>query len=191
MASGPPYASRRSPVVCLHGAVACTQPLAAAAGLRILQQGGNAVDAAVAVAACMAVTEPCSTGVGGDAFALFHRAADRTVHGMNASGRCAAALSLEVARAVAGSGAVELPPRHAHTVTVPGAIAGWCDAVDRWGTMPVSRLLQPAIELATGGFPVAPLTAHHWSEGAAVLLGHQVREQRGWWGGGGAGGVME
>ena len=78
--------STRSPVLSAHGCVACGQPLAAEAGLRILQSGGNAADAAVAVAACMNVTQPCSTGVGGDCFCLFYDAANKKVHGIN--GRC-------------------------------------------------------------------------------------------------------
>ena len=78
--------STRSPVFSLHGCVACGQPLAAEAGLRILQRGGNAADAAVAVAACMNVTQPCSTGVGGDCFCLYYDAANKKVHGVN--GRC-------------------------------------------------------------------------------------------------------
>ena len=75
--------STRSPVLSPHGCVACGQPLAAEAGLRILQRGGNAADAAVAVAACMNVTQPCSTGVGGDCFCLFYDAANKKVHGVN------------------------------------------------------------------------------------------------------------
>ena len=75
--------STRSPVLASHGCVACNQPLAAEAGLRILRSGGNAADAAVAVAACMNVTQPCSTGVGGDCFCLFYDAANKKVHGVN------------------------------------------------------------------------------------------------------------
>ena len=75
--------SKRSPVLASHGCVACNQPLAAEAGLRILRSGGNAADAAVAVAACMNVTQPCSTGMGGDCFCLFYDAANKKVHGVN------------------------------------------------------------------------------------------------------------
>ena len=77
------FLSRRSPVICRHGCVACSQPLAAEAGLSVLKRGGNAADAAVAVAACLNVTEPCSTGIGGDAFCLFYDAAAKAVRGLN------------------------------------------------------------------------------------------------------------
>ena len=89
------FASRRSPVMSRRGMVACSQPLAAEAGLRTLQRGGNAVDAAVAIAAALAVTEPCSTGLGGDCFLLHYDAKRRTVEAMNGSGRSPAALTID------------------------------------------------------------------------------------------------
>jgi len=154
--------------------VACTQPLAAEAGLRILKAGGNAMDAAIAVAAAMAVTEPCSTGLGGDAFALVYNAETRAVEGINASGRAPGALTLDAARGASPPGAPSLPPLSAHCVTVPGAAAGWCDALERWGSgkFRLADVLAPAIELARDGFPVAPLTAHSWAAGVRVLRHH-------------------
>src|SRR3990172_7816108 len=119
------FLSRRSPVSGTRGMVAASQPLAVAAGLEILAQGGNAADAAVAVAAALNVTEPTSTGIGGDCFALFYDAASRQVAALNGSGRAPAALSLERLRREGFTG--ELPPFHAYTITVPGACAGWCD----------------------------------------------------------------
>ncbi len=144
--------------------VAASQPLAVAAGLEILSQGGNAADAAVAVAAALNVTEPTSTGIGGDCFALYFNAADRQVSALNGSGRAPAALTLE--RLQNEGIKQELPPYHPYTITVPGACAGWCDLVDEFGLLEMSKVLAPAIRLAEDGFPVAPLTAYFWSRGA-------------------------
>jgi gamma-glutamyltranspeptidase/glutathione hydrolase len=162
------FHARRSPVIGRRGMVAASQPLAVAAGLEILQCGGNAADAAVAVAAALNVTEPTSTGIGGDCFALYYQAATRQVSALNGSGRAPAALTLE--RLEHEGYSQELPPYHAHTVTVPGACAGWCDLVERFGRLPLPVTLVPAIRLAEGGYPVAPVTAHHWQSGAANQL---------------------
>jgi len=154
------FNSRRSPVVARRGMVATSQPLAVAAGLAILQQGGNAADAAVATAAALNVTEPTSTGIGGDCFALYYDASTRQISGLNGSGRAPRALTLERLRR---EGFVdELPPFHPYTITVPGACAGWCDLVARHGRLPMSVVLAPAIRLAEEGFPVAPITALFW-----------------------------
>lgn len=140
--------------------VATSQPLAVAAGLEILQQGGNAADAAVATAAALNVTEPTSTGIGGDCFALYYDASTRQISALNGSGRAPRALTLERLRR---EGFVdELPPFHPYTITVPGACAGWCDLVARHGRLPMSAVLAPAIHLAEQGFPVAPITALFW-----------------------------
>lgn len=163
-----------------HGMVASSQPLASNIGLDVLKAGGNAIDAAVAVAAALAVTEPCSTGLGGDCFLLFYDAKTRKVQALNGSGRCASAMTLKLAHRVAipkkqpGSPRKDdktFPPFHALTVTVPGAAQGWCDAVERWGSRRFSlgQLLEPAAVLAAEGFPVAPITAHFWAAGEAQL----------------------
>ncbi|MEW5872683.1 MAG: gamma-glutamyltransferase family protein [Chloroflexota bacterium] len=162
------FASHRSPVFSKRGIVAASQPLAVAAGLEILAQGGNAADAAVATAAALNVTEPTSTGLGGDCFALYYQAASRQVSALNGSGRAPAALTLERLRRE-GFGEA-LPPYHAYTVTVPGACAGWCDLVERFGSLPLGRSLAPATRLAQEGFPVAPLTAQFWQRGAQAQL---------------------
>jgi gamma-glutamyltranspeptidase/glutathione hydrolase len=153
--------SRRSPVISRYGMVGASQPLAVAAGLKILSQGGNAVDAAVAVAAALNVTEPGSTGLGGDAFCLYFDALTKQVHALNGSGRAPAALTLERLRCEGYGDA--LPRFHPYTVTVPGACAAWCDAVERFGRLPMAQVLAPAIELASEGFPVAPQTSFLWS----------------------------
>lgn len=144
--------------------VATSQPLATAVGLEILSRGGNAADAAVACAAVLNVTEPTSTGIGGDMFALYFDAQTKQVTALNGSGRAAAALTLERLRKEGITGD-ELPAFHAHTVTVPGACAGWCDLIERHGSLSMSDILAPAIRYAEEGFPVAPLTAYFWARG--------------------------
>ena len=181
-AAGPIHAGadrlRRSPVYARRGMVSSSQPLATEAGLRILRSGGNAVDAAIAVAAALAVTTPAMTGLGGDMFMLFWDAAAKEVKALNGSGRAPEALTVEAVREAMGVGAEGMAyegtagvpdPKHVHCVTVPGACAGWCDAVEKWGSMSISEVLQPAIELASGGFPVAPISAVMWGNHAASL----------------------
>ncbi|MES0360817.1 MAG: gamma-glutamyltransferase [Anaerolineales bacterium] len=162
------FNSHRSPVAGRRGMVATSQPLAVAAGLEILAQGGNAADAAVATAAALNVTEPTSTGIGGDCFALYFNAADRKVSALNGSGRAPASLSLERLRDEGFD--QEMPPFHPYTITVPGACAGWCDLVEAFGRLEMSQVLAPAIRLAEDGFPVAPITAYFWSRGAERQL---------------------
>ncbi|CAI5487027.1 unnamed protein product [Closterium sp. Naga37s-1] len=173
MFTGDPYAwpSRRSPVLATRGMVASSQPLASEAGLRILRAGGNAADAAVAMAAALAVCEPCSTGLGGDAFLLFYRASTRTVHSIQGNGRCPAALSLPHLATLGFSQACPLPPFHPLTVTVPGGAACWADTIQRFGSRHVSlrEALEPAVQLAEGGWPVPPLTAGQWERGVEQL----------------------
>ncbi len=162
------FLSRRSPVYGRRGMVAASQPLAVAAGLEILAAGGTAADAAVATAAALNVTEPGSTGIGGDCFALYYEAATGQVTALNGSGRAPAGLTLErLQREGFGAG---LPPHHPYTVTVPGACAGWCDMIARFGRLPLQTILAPAIRLAEEGFPVAPITAYHWARGAERQL---------------------
>src|SRR3990172_2563463 len=105
--------------------VATSQPLAVAAGLDALAQGGNAADAVIAAAAALNVTEPTSTGIGGGCFALYYDAGTRRVSALNGSGRAPAALTLE--RLQREGFGEQLPPFHPYTITVPGACAGWCD----------------------------------------------------------------
>jgi gamma-glutamyltranspeptidase/glutathione hydrolase len=179
------YHSRRSPVLAVHGVAACSQHLVSEVGLRILRDGGNCVDACVAMAAALNVTEPTSTGIGGDAFCLHFDKQTGEVSAMNASGRAPAALTIEHIEATTGLKAPDrmpLPgqPGIQHTVTVPGACAGWCDAVEKWGsgTKDMAALLAPAIALAEEGFPVHELTAAAWSRSAALLSsmpnGHEL-----------------
>lgn len=147
-----------------RAAVASSQPLATSAGLRTLLLGGNAVDAAVTVAAALAVTEPCSNGLGGDSFCLVYKASSRSVTAMHGNGAAPAALSPALLQ----------PPvqrSSPHAVTVPGAVALWSDLVDHHGSgnLKLAELLHPAIKLADEGFPVAPTTAEAWKDSQALL----------------------
>ncbi len=160
------FNSRRSPVYATNGMVASSQPLASMAGLRILQAGGNAADAAVATAAALNVTEPTSTGIGGDCFCLYYDVEKERVLGLNGSGRAPQALTPDLLR---GLGYDVMPNNGVHTVTVPGASAGWADTLDHFGSMELGMVLKPAIDLAENGFPVAPLTSRSWGLGVPKL----------------------
>ena len=131
------FNSHRSPVYGLHGMVATSQPLAVAAGLEVLSRGGNAADAAVATAAALNVTEPTSTGLGGDCFALFYQASTGQVSALNGSGGAPKSLSIERLRKEGLAG--NLPPFHPYNITVPGACAGWYDLLARHGRLPISQ----------------------------------------------------
>ena len=163
------FTARRSPVYGRNGIVATSQPLATAAGLEILAKGGNAADAAVAAGAALNVTEPTSTGIGGDMFALYYSADTKQVTALNGSGAAPAALTLDRLKNE-GLLADALPPFHAHTVTVPGACAGWFDLIKKHGSFSMADILAPAIRLASEGFPLAPLTSYYWQKGADEQL---------------------
>lgn len=162
------FESRRSPVFGMRGMVATSQPLASAAGVEMLMVGGNAADAAVAAAAALNVTEPTSTGIGGDCFALYFDSESKRVTALNGSGRAPAGLTLE--RLQKEGFVEELPPFHPYTITVPGACAGWVDLICEHGTLELSTILSPAIRLAQEGFPVAPITAYYWGRGVERQL---------------------
>lgn len=142
--------------------VATSQPLAAQAGLTVLQQGGNAIDAAVAAAAALTVVEPTSNGIGGDAFALVWTGGK--LHGLNASGPAPGLLSLEALHA---AGHAEMPAHGFAPVTVPGAPAAWAALASRFGRLPLTASLAPAIAYAENGYPLSPTLAHFW--GRAVM----------------------
>ncbi|CAG2199982.1 ggt [Mytilus edulis] len=128
------FHSRRSPVICSNGCVASSQPLASQIGIDILKAGGNAADAAVAVAAALNVTEPCSTGIGGDAFCLFYDSKSKTVKGLNGSGRCPNGLTLDLLEKQGYTEDNLFPTNHGHAVSIPGAAAAWVDTVERFGS---------------------------------------------------------
>ena len=158
----PLYPSRRSPVLA-RNVVATSQPLATQAGLAMLAQGGNAMDAALAAAITLVVVEPTGNGLGSDAFSIVWDG--RELHGLNASG-CSPAL-WEPSR-FAGLG--EMPRRGWETVTVPGAVSAWADLSARFGALPFPRLFEPAIGYAEAGFHVAPVTADLWRRDAEEIL---------------------
>ena len=153
-----PYPSRRMPVLA-ENVVATSQPLATQAGLRMLLAGGNAVDAAIAAAAALAVVEPTSNGLGGDAFALIWNG--KGLSGINGSGR-----SPEAWHPERFQGLREMPHIGWDTVTVPGAVDLWARLWERFGTLPFETLLSPAVHYAREGFPVSPLTAGAWAAAA-------------------------
>ncbi|MBS1789753.1 MAG: gamma-glutamyltransferase [Acidobacteria bacterium] len=149
----------RSAVRAMNGMVATSQPLASAAGLRILQQGGNAVDAAVAAVAVLCVVEPMMVSPGGDLFALVWDAKKKELKALNASGRSPKAISIDELKK---RGLTKLPQHGIHSVTVPGAVDGWAKLLERYGTMKLSQVLQPAIEYAEHGFPVTDVISADW-----------------------------
>jgi len=153
------FPSRRSAVMSRRGMVATSQPLAAQAGISILQQGGNAVDAAIATAAALNVVEPQSTGLGGDAFALIYLKKSNELRALNASGRAPGAMTLEAMQKL---GFKAMPLTGIHSVTVPGTLDGWCTLLDTLGTMGLQDVLAPAIRLAEEGFPVTEIISHSW-----------------------------
>jgi gamma-glutamyltranspeptidase / glutathione hydrolase len=160
------FNSRRSPVFARRGMVSSAHPLASLAGMRMLLDGGNAADAAVAAAAVLGVVEPYQTGLGGDAFALLYSAHDRRVRALNASGPAPAAATLDSYRA---RGLDRVPPHSPLAWTVPGCVDGWSQMLAEHGRFSLREVLQPAIDYAEQGFPVAPGDALSWSVGEPRL----------------------
>lgn len=153
-------------VVAKNGMVACSQPLATLAGVQILMDGGNAIDAAIATAAVLGVVEPMSIGIGGDAFCLFYSAQEKALKALDASGRSPYAASLEFCRK---NGFATMPQRGIHSVTVPGAVHGWTTLLNSYGSKSLRDVLASAIRHAEEGFPVAELTAESWHESESSL----------------------
>lgn len=170
-----PYSSRRMPAVARHGMVATSQPLAALAGLAMLEAGGTAVDAAIAAAAMLPVVEPTSNGIGGDAFALVWDGTQ--LHGLNGSGRAPAALTADLVR---GLGHASVPPRGWLPVTVPGVPRAWRDLHARFGRLDFERVLSPAISTAEDGFAVTPIVAQYWAYAARAFGGLHEPELAAW-----------
>ncbi|MFQ3789095.1 gamma-glutamyltransferase family protein [Halomonas sp. A29] len=157
-----PSASQRMVTFGSRGMVATSQALGAQAGIQVLQQGGNAVDAAIAVAAALTVVEPTSNGLGSDAFAIVW--VNGELHGLNASGPAPRAASVEAIRA---RGHDKVPEHGVLPVTVPGAPAAWAALSERFGKLPFADLLAPAIALAECGFPISPVVSQMWEEAHA------------------------
>jgi gamma-glutamyltranspeptidase/glutathione hydrolase len=159
----------RSPVMSTRAMVATSQPMATAVGLDILRRGGNAMDAAVAACATLGVTEPASTGIGGDCFLLYHEARSGQLFGLNGSGR---APKNATPQALRSRGHSRVPERGILTVTVPGAIHAWATALARFGTMGLDEALRPAIEYAENGYAVTPVVASNWEQHEALLASY-------------------
>ena len=153
-----PYASQRTTTFAKNGMVATSQPLAAQAGLDILKKGGNAIDAAIATAACLTVVEPTSNGIGGDAFALVWTKGE--LHGLNASGPAPKSISID---AVKAKGHESMPTFGLVPVTVPGVPGAWAELSRRFGKLPLTEVLQPAIEYAEKGYPLSPVLGKYWN----------------------------
>jgi gamma-glutamyltranspeptidase/glutathione hydrolase len=157
--TGEPFATR-SEVIATHGMVATSHPLATQIGLDVLKQGGTAVDAAIAANAALGLMEPTGNGVGGDLFAIVWDAKSGKLHGYNGSGRSPQSLSLKWFQ---DQGIKDIPPHGPLPVTVPGAVDGWFALHQKFGKLPMQRLLAPTIEYANEGFPVTELIAYYWA----------------------------
>jgi len=150
----------RSRIATQYGIVAASQPLAARAGVQVLERGGTAVDAAIAANAVMGVVEPEMNGIGGDLFAIVYEAKSGALHGLNAGGWAPAALTPNLIRSC---GHDEMPFHGVHAVTVPGCVAGWTAMHEQFGALPLQHVLAPAIFYAERGFPVSDIIAERWS----------------------------
>ncbi|MCL2753156.1 MAG: gamma-glutamyltransferase family protein, partial [Defluviitaleaceae bacterium] len=155
-----PYASSRTAVYAKKGMIATSHPLAAQAGLDILKKGGNAIDAAIATAACLTVVEPTSNGIGGDVFALLW--AGGKLHGLNGSGKSPESISID---AVKAKGHETMPKFGFEPVTVPGAPAAWAALNKRFGKLTLEQCLAPAVEYARFGHPISPTVGKYWQGG--------------------------
>lgn len=156
----------RSPVFASNGVCATSHPLAAKAAINILEQGGNAMDAAIAGAVLLGICEPQMTGIGGDCFVLYKMPGREDVHALNGSGRAPAALTSEMLRK---RGNAVVPPHGVEAVTVPGAIDAFCHLSDTVGKLGLDALLDPAIRYAQEGVPVAPRVAFDWTDDSSKL----------------------
>ena len=158
---GFPYETLRAPAMGLRGVVATSQPLAANAGLDILKKGGNAIDAAVATAAVLTLVEPNGTSLGGDAFIMIYIAAENKLVGINASGRAPYSMTLDALNVKLDKHGMDRIGG-IYSVSVPGAVDGWFEVLEEYGTMTMAEVLEPAIYYAENGFPVSPIIADAW-----------------------------
>src|SRR5688572_30200728 len=156
----------RSVVLARNGIIATSQPLASAAGLRVLQDGGNAIDAAVTAAAVLSVVEPTMNGLGGDLFALVYDPKTKSVRALNASGRAPAAATVEEFKRRA---LTSIPYRGELSVSVPGVVDGWSELLAKHGTLTLAKALQPAIRYARDGYGVTEIIATQWKDQEATL----------------------
>ncbi|KAB7706521.1 gamma-glutamyltransferase [Bacillus aerolatus] len=156
----------RSVVHAPNGMAASSQPLASMTGLQILQQGGNAFDAAIAAAAVLTVVEPMQTGLGGDMFALIYNQKNKRVEALNGSGRAPFKSSRDY---YLSQGYTKVPETGILSITTPGTVDGWAEVLEKHGTMTFAEVLQPAIEYAEKGFPVSEIIAAQWRRAEPLL----------------------
>lgn len=166
-------ATGRSDVVAKDGMVATSQSLATQAGIRILQNGGNAVDAAVASAAVLDIVEPFSTGCGGDAFALIHLPGKKSPISINGSGRTGSLFTLDD---LIEKQWTEIPIRGGPSVSVPGAMHMWFYAVQKYGALEFKEVLAPAINYARNGFPVSDIISQVWPSASSALINDYAKK---------------
>src|SRR5690554_309759 len=171
-----PYASKRLSTYAKKGMVATSQPLAAQAGLEIIKKGGNAIDAAVATASCLTVVEPTSNGIGSDAFCLVWK--KNKLYGLNASGYSPKALSINILKE---NDISEIPRFGFIPVTVPGAVSGWCELHKRFGKLPLTKVLEPAINYARYGYPLSPTLAFYWQNAYRIYKKYLKGEEYNTW----------
>src|SRR5262250_2387060 len=161
----------RSMVISKGGIVASESPLASQAGVRVLESGGNAVDAAIATNAMMGVVEPMMNGIGGDLFAIVYDAKAGKLYGLNASGWAPKALTIDF---LEKQGLKEMPQKGINAVTVPGAVEGWQKLADKFGRKKLSEDLAAAIATARNGFPVPEITASYWADEVDALRSNEA-----------------
>lgn len=165
------FLARKSPVITRHCVASSSSPLATEVGLRVLREGGNAFDAAVAMAGMMAVVEPMMGGLGGDTMILAWSAKDQKVFGINGSGCAPSGVSLDKAAALP-----VMPTTGADSVTIPGAVDAWCRLHERFGTVALQRLWEPAVAAARDGFPVGESIAGTWASAEQALPNYATAE---------------
>src|SRR5437879_8311510 len=161
----------RSMVISRNGIVAAESPLAAQAGARILERGGNAVDAAIATNAMMGVVEPMMNGIGGDLFAIVYDAKANKLYGLNASGWAPTGLTIEYLQR---QGLRDMPQKGINSVTVPGAVDGWQKLAEKFGRKKLSEDLSAAIATARNGFPVPEMVAAYWAGDVDLLRSNEA-----------------
>jgi gamma-glutamyltranspeptidase/glutathione hydrolase len=177
---GDPAFQGRSPAIAKNGMAATAHPFATQAAVRILKEGGSAVDAAIAANAVLGLVEPTGNGIGGDLFALVHDPATKTVVGLDASGFAPTKLDVKALKARHPTGVIF--DAGMDTVTIPGAVAGWAALHARYGKLPLAAVLEPAVKLAREGFPLSPVIARGWASNLRAFEadGDRIEGREGW-----------
>jgi len=171
-----PFPSVRNTHYAKNGMVATSQPLAAQAGIDVLKKGGNAIDAAIATAACLTVVEPTSNGIGADAFALVWT--NGKLHGLNASGKSPKNISIEKVQAM---GHTEMPKMGLVPITVPGAPGAWAELSQKFGKLPLIEALAPAINYAQNGYPISPTLGKYWARAYEIYKNRFTGDEYAGW----------